>query len=101
LVTLPNLALGCPGFPKTFDTICLLPFSHCMVNSVPKITKIFFKGSVLGLPLFTVKNAEIKRILKIYKGKTFQTNFSILLCKNNLSAKIESTGVIAEVQTLL
>jgi hypothetical protein len=45
--------LGCPGFPKTFDTICLPPLSHCMANSGHKMTKIFLKGSVLGLPLFT------------------------------------------------
>ena len=50
--------LGCPCFPKTYETICLSPLSHCMANSGHKMTKIFLKGSVLGSPLFTWKNAK-------------------------------------------
>jgi hypothetical protein len=73
-----------------------------MDNSGHKMTKFFLKGRFFGgCPFLLEKMPKIQRILKIYEGKIFQINFLILLCLNNCSPKIESTGGIAEVQTLL
>ena len=44
---------------------------------------------------------KYKGFLKFIKGKHFQRVFSIFLFFNNFIAKIEWTGVIAEVQTVI
>ena len=48
-----------------------------------------------------ISDPKIQRILKFYKGKICPIHFSIISSKNYFLAKIESTGEITEVQTLL
>ena len=56
---------------------------------------------IQGDPVSLAFEPKIQRIFKIYKGKKITTRFSIFVFINICLAKIGSTGLIAEVQTLV